>query len=207
MCKLKLTCHPVLPVHHPQCPRGDSQKGVAPLDKTVSATTREHSCRQETGRSLFPISAGLTAHTPYGKPASRSQSSRGRWNGRGRRSLLNLEASQHEDVRTHPHRKNPFPEARDGGSPSLSLTLPCGQHFTMVLLTTSNRFSAGTARCKHLCERLADWWCMTPVHANFHHQALLARLHEVQQERDSLAHQLKISNNHVRQVFSCYKSF
>jgi hypothetical protein len=48
---------------------------------------------------------------------------------------------------------------------------------------------------------------MTPVHANFHHQALLARLHEVQQERDSLAHQLKISNNHVRQVFSCYKSF
>ena len=64
-----------------------------------------------------------------------------------------------------------------------------------------------TARCKHLCEHLADWWCMTRVHANFHHQALLARLHEMQQERDSLAHQLKISNNRIRQVFPCCKSF
>jgi hypothetical protein len=48
---------------------------------------------------------------------------------------------------------------------------------------------------------------MTRVHANLHHQTLLARLHEVQQERDSLAHQLKISNNRIRQVFSCCKSF
>lgn len=77
----------------------------------------------------------------------------------------------------------------------------------MVLLTASNRFSASTARCKHLRERLADWCCMMRVHANLHYQALLARLHEVQQERDSLAHQLKISNNRIRQVFSCCKSF